>query len=122
VLTAAARKVKLKRVKAKEYSPELKKLEDIGSGALNSLLTPGNMACLKGSNLSVNLEDAEEGIYLINDKNQETRISSIGRNMPSEVLFLIPPGLKAGVYALEVRNRGYSEIVSARLKYSLTVN
>lgn len=122
VLTEAAKKVKLKRVKAREYSPDPLKVEDIGSGTTNQLLTPANMACLKGSNLSFNPEDAEEGFYLINDKNQETKITSIARNKPSEVVFLVPHGLKPGIYALEVRNRGYSELISARLKHSLTVS
>lgn len=121
VLTEAAKKIKLKRVDAREYSPEPRKLTDISSDTTNELLTPGNMACLKGKNLSVNSEDAEEGLYLINDKGVETKIEHIAHNKPSEMVFLVPQKLAKGMYTLEIRNRSYKMISTARLKHTLTV-
>ncbi len=121
VITEAAKKIKLKRVDPREYSPEPRKITDISSDTINELLTPGSMACLKGNNLSFDATDAEEGIYLINDKGAETKITQVALNKPSEIIFLVPAPLKPGSYALEVRNRSYKENITARLKHTLTV-
>lgn len=121
VIVEAAKKIKLKRVDDREYSPEPRKLTDVSSNTFNEALTPGNMACLKGKNLSFNTEDAEEGIFLVNDRGIATRVEQIARNKPSEVVFLVPQRLAKGSYALEVRNRSYKEIVPGRLKHPLTV-
>jgi hypothetical protein len=121
LLVKAAKKNRLKRVKATEYSPEPIKLEDIRSKTLNDRLTPGNMACLKGEKLQINTELADEGVYLINEKGKEFKVVDLGRNMPGEILFLIPAGLAAGSYWVEVRNRSYQTLSTGRLKHQLGV-
>lgn len=121
IITAAARRIKVRRVDAREYGPEPRKLMDIGSDSLNDQLTPGGMACLKGKHLSFNAADEEEGVYFISDKNIAIKVGQVARNKPSEVVFLVPPTLKPGAYALELRNRSYKEINVARLKHTLTV-
>ncbi len=120
-LVKAARRNRLKRVKASEYSPEPLKVEDVASQSLNEVLTPGNMACVKGESLKFEAEQADEGLFLLNEQNKETKVEHIARNMPSELVFLVPAKLTKGTYWIEVRNRSYQELTTGRLKHSLTV-
>ena len=120
-LVAAARQNRLKRVKAKEYAPEPTKVEDVGSGTVNERLTPGNMACLKGTDLKVETEQADEGIYAVNDQGKALKVEHIARNMPGELVFLVPAKLGKGTHWLEVRNRNYQVLSTGRLKHPLTV-
>ena len=121
ILVEAGRQNHMKRVKANEYSPEPNKVEDIGSKTFNDLLTPGNMACVKGQKLQVDTAQEDEGLFLVNDKGQATKVEHIARNMPSEVVFLVPATLAQGTYWLEVRNRSYQALSTGRLKHMLTV-
>ena len=120
-LVAAARRNRLKRVKAKEYAPEPVKLEDVASGTVNELLTPGNMACLKGTDLKFDPEQADEGVYAINDQGKAVKVEHLARNMPGELVFLVPAKLGKGPHWLEVRNRSYQELSIGRLKHPLVV-
>ena len=120
-LVKAAQRNRLKRVKAGGYSPEPTKVEDVASQSINELLTPGNMACLKGENIKFDAGQADEGLFLLNGQNKETKVAHIARNMPSELVFLVPAQLAKGTYWIEVRNRGYQELTTGRLKHPLTV-
>ncbi len=120
-LVVAARKNRLKRVRAKEYAPEPTKLEDIASGTANERLTPGNMACLKGINLKFDAEQADEGLYVVSDRGPATKVDQLARNMPGELVFLVPGKLAKGNYWLEVRNRSYQTLSIGRLKHPLVV-
>ena len=120
-LVKAAQKNRLKRTKANEYTSEPAKVEDIASQTTNEVITPGNMACLKGEKLKFDPTQADEGLYLVNDRGQATKAEHIARNMPGELVFLVPAKLARGNYWLEVRNRGYQELTTGRLKYPVTV-
>ena len=120
-LVAAARQNRLKRVKAKEYAPEPTKLEDIASDTVNERLTPGNMACLKGTDLKFDLEQADEGLYVVSDRGPAVKVEQLARNMPGELVFLVPAKLGKGSYWLEVRNRSYQTLSTGRLKHPLVV-
>ena len=120
-LVVAARKNRLKRVRAKEYAPEPTKLEDIASDTVNERLTPGNMACLKGTDLKFEPEQADEGLYVVSDRGPATKVEQLARNMPGELVFLVPAKLGKGNYWLEVRNRSYQTLSVGRLKHPLVV-
>ncbi len=120
-LVKAARRNRLKRVKSKEYAPEPTKLEDVASGTVNELITPGNMACLKGADLKFNPEQADEGVYVITEQGKGTKVEHMARNMPGELVFLVPANLGKGNHWLEVRNRNYQALSTGRLKHSLLV-
>lgn len=120
-LVTAARKNHLKRVKAKEYAPEPTRLEDIASGTVNELLSPGNMACLKGTDLKFDPEQADEGLYVVSDRGPAMKVEQLARNMPGELVFLVPAKMSKGSYWLEVRNRSYQTLSTGRLKHPLVV-
>lgn len=120
-LVTAAQRNRLKRVKSTTYYPDPTKLEDVASGTVNEVVSPGNTACLKGESLKINPEQADEGLFFVNDRGQATKVDQIARNMPGELVFLIPPRLAKGAYHLEVRNRSYQELAVGRLKVALAV-
>jgi hypothetical protein len=76
---------------------------DVHTEALNSVLTPGNMARILGHKIKVEGDNPACGVWLVNQADQSrTKISEhLGINRDSEVLGLIPP-LVPGAYKLEV--------------------
>ncbi len=76
---------------------------DITSGALNDVLTPGGVGELIGNNLKYDADDPQQGVFFIHTDGTETRAGTIARNKPSNLIFVIPSGLAAGSYTLEVR-------------------
>ena len=121
-LVKAAQKNRMKRTKANEYTPELTKVEDVASQTTNETITPGNMACVKGEKLKFDPAQADEGLYLVNDRGQATHAEHVARNMPGELVFLVPAKLTKGRYWVEVRNRGYHDLTTGRLKSAVNVN
>lgn len=75
---------------------------DLNSGDLNTTLTPGGMGQLTGHRLKFDPADPAQGIYFTATDGSRSRVSVVGRNDPSELLFLIPTDLTPGDYRLEV--------------------
>lgn len=94
--------VSTERVKGVSPGPIPDSLDDLGSGTRNDQLTPGNIAQLRGSLLKFDEADPLQGIFLIASDTSETRISTISRNKPGQLDFLIP-AMASGEYRLEVR-------------------
>ncbi|WPP48352.1 HU family DNA-binding protein [Catalinimonas niigatensis] len=66
---------------------------------------PGIPVRLSGSYLKINPEKEDEGIYLKAANNKLWKISQLVTNFPGELLFMMPEGMPAGTYQLEVRCR-----------------
>ncbi len=96
---------------------------DMNSGERNSMLTPGGMGQVVGHRLKFDPSDPEQGIFFIAEDGTETRVSIVGRNKPGELMFLVPDGLAAGEYTLEVRAvlRKGKELRTGKLDAVLTV-
>ena len=97
---------------------------DVGSDTTNDQLTPGNIGQLSGSRLKFDVAAADEGLYFLPVAlGAETKVDTVQRNKPAQVVFLVPAGLVAGQYRLEVRARisGGTELRSGRLDAVLTV-
>ena len=98
---------------------------DVGSDTTNDQLTPGNIGQLSGSRLKFDAAAADEGLYFLPVAlGAETKVDTVQRNKPAQVVFLVPAGLVAGQYRLEVRVRisGGTELRSGRLDTVLTVS
>ena len=76
---------------------------DIESESVNELLTPKHNLRISGSKIRIDGENAENGVYFINQEtNERVKVSSkIPVNKPSELMVVIP-ALAAGSYKLEV--------------------
>jgi len=105
-------------------APNPIELRDIGSDTTNDQLTPGNIGQLSGSRLKYNPDNPDEGVYFLPvGVGGETKVTTVQKNKPAQVVFLIPAGLVRGQYHLEVRARisGGTELRTGRLDAVLTV-
>jgi hypothetical protein len=81
-------------------------IADTHSQALNSALTPGNMARITGHKIKVEGEGQEIGVWFVNqaDGGRVKVTEPLGINRAAEVMTLIP-ALPAGKYKLEIVTR-----------------
>ncbi len=99
------RKMQQAQVQKQESSERLPRpldYTDMNSGETNSQITPGGMAQVTGYRLKFDPTDPTQGIFFVNGST--TQVSIVGKNGPSELMFLVPPGLTAGDYRLEIRS------------------
>ena len=111
------------RVEAIKPAPSPIEYIDIGSATTNDQITPANIGQLSGSRLKFDTLAADEGVYFVATAGGETKVATIQRNKPSRLVFLIPAGLIAGTYNIEVRarQRDSAELRIGRLDPVLTV-
>lgn len=102
-------------------SPNLSEFTDFNSGEKNSTVTPGGMAQILGYRMKFNPGIEENGIYFVKEDGTATKVTIIGQNKPSELMFLIPQELTSGVYTLEVRNKVGKSIRSGKIGTPLSV-
>ena len=76
---------------------------DIESESVNDLLTPKHNLRISGSRIKIDGENAENGVYFVNQEtNERVKVSSkIPVNKPSELMVVIP-ALPAGAYKVEI--------------------
>ncbi len=113
------------KVEAVKPAPNPVQFADNGSITTNDQVTVGNIGTVYGSRLKYDKTQADEGVYLVATAGGETKVANtaVQTNKPSTVLFLIPTGLVAGTYNLEVRARisGGTQLRVGRLDATLTV-
>lgn len=89
-------------------NPTVASLTDAATQAINSTITPGGLAGVKGNHLRFATEAEDEGIYFCPDAEggAEVKAQELLDNRPSALSFKIPATLVAGAsYHLEVRSR-----------------
>ncbi len=121
VQTAAS----VEKVEAVKPAPNPVENYDIASSTTNDVVTPGNIGQLTGNRLKFDPAEADEGLYFVATAGGETQVTTIQKNKPSQLVFLVPAGLVAGTYHLEVRARMASgtsarELRVGRLDATLT--
>ncbi len=115
----------VEKVEAVKPAPNPIEYRDLGADETNDTITPDNIGQLSGSRLKFDPAAADEGLYFVADAGGETKVSTVQKNKPSQLVFLIPP-LADGTYHLEVRARMGSgtsarELRIGRLDAMLTV-
>ncbi len=103
-LKEALRHIKLEYRKSNGQQPLLEELTDLMSESTNEQLTPGGIAHLNGELLKFEGADPQQGIFF-RSGNRETRVvpKTVARNMPAELIFMVPATLNKGPYQVEVR-------------------
>lgn len=101
--------------------PLVEDFKDIASGQSNSLITIGGVGQITGRRLAFNEADTNQGIFFISESNQAVRVTTMVRNKPSELIFMIPADLAAGTYDMEVRTLpdGNKEVRAGYYEHSL---
>lgn len=116
----------VEKVESVKPSPNIIEYRDIGSETTNDQLTPGQIGQISGNRLKFDAEASDEGIYFISSSDSvKIKATSIQRNKPSQLVFLVP-NLTDGLYHLEVWARMGSgsasrELRIGRLDATLTV-
>lgn len=102
-------------------NPILLEFFDHNTGERNSVLTRGSIGGIIGHRLKFDIEDPQQGIFLISEDGMETRITVVGMNKPSQLMFSLPASLPIGNYTLEVRVLLSNSIRSGSLPETLSV-
>lgn len=104
-------------------APEIKNFVDMTTGERNRAITPGGMGTVLGKRLKFNPENESEGVYFVAvGTNEETKVSFIGTNTANRLVFMIPAGIVAGDYVLQVRVLYGEKIRTGVLDDILTVS
>lgn len=101
-------------------APNLIEYTDFETGERDSIITPGSMGQISGHRLKFDATDTEQGIFFLAADGSETRVSVIGQNKPSNLMFMLPAGLTTGEYTLEVRSKVGENLRTGRLGTSLS--
>ena len=80
-------------------------VKDVVSGKVNEVLTKGGVVQLVGSRLKFDAKDAVQGIFFVPETGEAVRATVIAENKPARLMAIIPAGLKAGTYYIEVRTK-----------------
>lgn len=94
---------KLQKKAASTRQPRLWQYLNPNPGQDNQTLTPGGAAQVTGHLLSFDPGDPAQGIFLLGSDGNSHRVEVVLRNTPGDLIFMIPAGLPAGEYRLEVR-------------------
>ncbi len=122
-LKNALRNMKLEKVATPQRVAYIKEYEDAASSTVNSVLTPGETACIKGKMLRFDQTDPRQGIFFQAQNGNEFKAKTILRNKPGEIIFTVPAALKKGDYNLQVKKvrKEGGAIETATLATTLTV-
>lgn len=118
-------KVEVEKIKVVSRSSIVNGLYDYISKTENEVITPGGNGRIVGEYLKFEEADVAQGVFFEKKSTGElVRVSTeFMRNMPGELLFVIPDTLTAGTYRVEVRTilpQGKS-VQKGVLKVDLTV-
>lgn len=111
----------LEKIRFKKVVPKITELKDIQTGSVNSTITPGGIAEIKGDGLKFELDDLSQGVFLITDQETEIRVEFIASNSPKKTIFLIPATLPTGTYYLAIKTGYDRENITGMSKFNLTV-
>jgi hypothetical protein len=68
----------------------------------------GSVMQLYGLHLDINKKDTEQGLYLIDFSGNTIKINTLVRVKSTNIIFMIPSGLTANIYRLEIRRRTFA--------------
>jgi len=116
--------IKVEKVEPVSNAPVPSDLEDLTSGTINDVITPGGVATLTGTRLKFDQADINQGLFFVASNGAATtRVSKVIDIKSSKVIFMIPAELVNGEYTLEVRILPYGnkEIKKGALEDKLTI-
>ena len=105
LLRDAVTKVKCEKTEGASTDPYITEVTDIVTGTVNTTLTKGGVVQLVGSRLKFDAKDTAQGIFFVPETGAPVRAAVIAENKPARLMAIIPAGLKAGTYYIEVRTK-----------------
>lgn len=113
LLTKKMEDAQVEKITGYQPSPELLEFMDINTQTANSLLTPGGLGRITGSELKFNPANPLEGLFFVNSTGAETKVSVFATRTEGTLLFSIPATIGVGSYTPEVR-KGYGQTANLR--------
>ena len=110
------------KVSVSKRTPAPLEVIDETTGETDTVLTPGKIGRLLGEHLKFDEADQNQGLFIRNN-GTTVRVTTIARNMPSELIFEVPETLVPGEHTLEVRAKlyGSNDVRSGELEFPVTV-
>ena len=105
LLRDAVGQVKCEKTESASTAPYITEVSDIVSGKTNGVLTKGGVVQLLGSRLKFDQQDETQGVFFVPETGEPVRASVIAENKPARLMAIIPAGLTAGAYFIEVRTK-----------------
>jgi hypothetical protein len=101
--------------------PTVDDFKDISSNLTNQIITIGGVGHITGRRLTFDLADATQGIFFIDESGLNTRVTTMVRQTPSDLIFMIPATLSAVNYFIEVRTipKGNKDLRIGRYQHQL---
>lgn len=113
--------ISVEKIKPVAIIPVVNKFIDAATDIANETITPNSPAKILGDRLKVDGEDPTQGIFFTDTNGNETKVTLIVHNMPSQLIFMVP-ALPAGTYRVHVRAMiNDAEVREGTLPTSLTV-
>lgn len=103
-LKQLAGQLPVERVSAVKNLPLIEVLRDLDSDTNNDVLTPDGDVRIHGNALKFDPADAQQGVFLIDSKGKEVRVTRFTDVLPRQLTFRVPKPLAKGDYRLEVRS------------------
>ena len=101
--TAISQRATVEKHEAGDHSPSVTTIFDLATGSNDATLTAGNIAEVMGYRLKFDTERTDEGVFLISEDGADTRrVEFVYHNKPRKLVFLVPTGLTASTYFVEV--------------------
>lgn len=97
--------IELVRVSPDNPTPDPEDFEDVMSETCNAIATPGGLVRLLGSRLKHDPDDAAQGVFFDDGQGTVTRVEKVMQNERAALLFMVPPTLASGSYAVHVQAR-----------------
>ncbi len=124
-LKIKARELEVKKVKVIGRIPMPERFIDTATQRRNEVISRGKVGELKGSNLKVDPEDTDQGVFIIKADGTEVRCDNFMHNSLVKLQFYVPDDLPAGEeVTLEVRtdyNLSSKELRTGRFQQTLSV-
>ena len=107
-LWKAIQNASVEKIASPEPAPIVIEFSDVNSGTINSTLTSGGLAEITGVDLKYNKANANEGIFFVPvGGGAAVKVTVVAIQTEGKLNFLVPAGLAAGNYQLEVA-KGYT--------------
>jgi hypothetical protein len=83
--------------------PHILEVKDVQSGSVNETLTPGGVVQLRGGRLKFLPAEESNGIFLVRENGDATKLTVIVENKPARLIAVLPAEIAQGDYYIEVR-------------------
>lgn len=122
-MSRIAREIEVERVSENLRTPEPVEVIDMSTNVKNQSLTPGEPARILGDRLKVDVADAAQGVFLVNESSgAEVKAGYLLDNVPKTITFIVPDTLPSGSYRLEIRSTlGGTQLRIGKIPVPLTV-